>query len=375
MKKYCSTLISLALSCMLIFSTVAYAAKVEQNTGNTLIIYSQECPVEAKTYAVSAYARLVQSAVESGSLTLNGKVSLGSPFTIIGSESDTPVYYFPIVCNSTISATLRVYIDQVQTTDANEPIYTGILSPYLANELSSLQTRIDTSSAILLYLDNGNVMAQSKSNNILLIPSSDGTSPTDFTVESLTSDLQSAVLYNELSNTTISNKQTRGPSAYLNLSLIEEQGYNNWCGAYATAAILRYLNGSQTEPTAGTLMEYFLINPSLEDVFSLSNTLSAGRMYGYDPVYVEDSLSSTVVFAQIDACKPIYLCVACPTGLPKPNDYAYHALVLRGYSRTYDTYSIWNPWHTYYETMDMVTKQYVASSTETFTWTHTIYDW
>lgn len=360
---------------MLVFSAIAYVAEAEQNTGNTLTVYAQECPVEAQSYAVNAYVRLVQSAVDNGSLTLSGEVSLGSPFTIIGSESDTPVYYFPIICNNAVSATLRVYIDQAQTTDVNEPIYTGILSPYLANELNALRASVDTSSAILLYIDNGNVMAQIESNNILLVPAIDGASPAGFTVDSSTINLPPVILRNNLSNTTISNRQTRGSSAALNLSLIETQESNSWCGAYATAAILRYLNGSSTEPTAGTLMEYFLINPSPDDAFSINNTLSAGRMYGYDPIYVEDNVSSTVVFAQIDACKPIYLCTARPTGLPYPNNFEYHALVLRGYSRTYDTYSIWNPWYPYYETMDMTTGQYVAPSTQTYTWTDTVYDW
>lgn len=343
-----------------------------------LILYSEECPAGVKEYATEAYIRLVQGAVESGSLVLSGDVSLGSPFTIYGSESNSTVYYFPIINNNSVVATFRVYMDEVQTeaSESNSPIYTGILSKHLADELNTLQAETTQETPVLIYADNGNIMVRIGNKCNLLVPASSGDLPESIEtgVGEAEENLQTISVYNALNTTQVSAIQTLSDTAaVLNLSIIETQHNNSWCGAYATATIIRYLRGSSTSPKAQDLMEMFYDVPCSSDSLSIDDVLEVGESYGYSPVFVNSTLNSTQVFNQIDAKKPIY--ASLRRYVDAEVGYAYHAVVLCGYNKRTDTYSIWNPWDDGYETMDMTSKQYVASSTRTYTWCRTIYDW
>lgn len=169
-----------------------------------------------------------------------------------------------------------------------------------------------------------------------------------------------------------SKTQARSSSAYLNLSIIETQGNNSWCGAYVTAAIIRYLNGSTTVPTASGLMAMFYRRPTSSNQFPMEYTVTYAESMGYHPTKRISMLGSSEVFAQINSRRPLYL------NMPKQSTdgtFAYHALVLHGYSRTHDTYSVWNPWYSYSETMDMITKTYTTPNGTDYRWCATIYDW
>lgn len=52
-----------------------------------------------------------------------------------------------------------------------------------------------------------------------------------------------------------------------------------------------------------------------------------------------------------------------------------HALALRGYNISGGLFSIWNPWHPYYETMDASTGLHTADDTTVYQWGVTIYGW
>ena len=226
---------------------------------------------------------------------------------------------------------------------------------------------------ILLYVDNGNIMAQIGESSIILLPNAEGMLPCK---KNVIFDSKSLIVISPdvpISSEVYYIDTTRSSSAYLGLSIIETQGNNSWCAAYATAIILRYLESSTTTPTAYGLMTLFYRNPAATDPFETSYVLSAAQFYGYSPVYVGNSLNSSVVFNQIDSGKPIFINSRRYDNVN--GEYHYHALVLRGYSRNSDAYSIWNPWNNYYETMDMITKQYVASSTRIYTWYSSVYDW
>lgn len=370
MKQNLCKIFALTFLLAIVFSATAWAAENNMNEDVGLVLYSQACPLEAEEYAQEAYVRLIQSAVDDGSLVVTGNVSLGTPFTILESQSDHPVYYFPIISNNRFIATLRVYIDGVLTEESGETIYTGILSEYLASELNELYKESNGNSTIFLYVDNGNIMAQTENSMELLIPSVKGNLPTNLQINILPTDIQAVSINDVIDSIKVSNIQPMSSSsANLNLSIIETQGNNSWCAAYTTAAIIRYLNGSKETPTAKELMNMTHNNPTANNSMSPSEVLEVAQSYGFDPIYKENTLGSSTVFAQIDAYKPLYV------GVKSNISSTGHAMVLRGYNKNTDTYSVWNPWYTYYETMDMITKEYVAASTETFTWYRTIYDW
>ncbi len=350
-----------------------YAQAVTPNESRTkLSVYTDPCPDEVLNYAKSAYQRLLMSAILDGTVSATGTCSLGTPFTIANSESESPVYYFPIINREKTIATFRVYLDLECTLDSGVSTYTGILSPFLAEELNALSER-ELSAPVLIYADNGNIRVKVGNSCETIIPSNDASVPNStLTVDSVA---QLHTVNPSMAIDTREFVQPRASSqAALTLSIIETQGNDSWCGAYSTAIILRYLLGSSTTPTARTLMEY-VHGEDVEnsDAFSVPNTLAAGVRYGFSPTEVIRPLSATEVFAQIDACKPIY--VNARRYDSSVSMYKYHAIVVRGYNRVYDTFSIWNPWHSYYETMDLNTKQYVASSTITYTWYATVYDW
>ena len=102
-------------------------SKMEKN----IKLRSDGCPNEALSYALSAFPRLLESAIESGSVYAKEGVSLGTPFTIQLSESTTPVYYFPIVSGGTFIGTFRVYQDSMSDQECISPVYTGIISPHI----------------------------------------------------------------------------------------------------------------------------------------------------------------------------------------------------------------------------------------------------
>lgn len=114
-----------------------------------LMIYTQECPQTAISYATQAYIRHVNSMVALDLLQISDKVSLGSPFTIMGEDSNPPVFYFPVINNNKIVATFRVSVNESYTNSISS-MYTGILSKYMVSELNMLSTLTSEESIALL---------------------------------------------------------------------------------------------------------------------------------------------------------------------------------------------------------------------------------
>ncbi|MDD6276651.1 MAG: C47 family peptidase [Clostridia bacterium] len=369
MRKIFIRLISVLLSFVMFASAIPVFAETESPR---LQFYTESCPSEAMEYAESSYVRMIRGAVELDSFDVSGNIYLGTPFVIsTTTQGENDVYYFPLINNDSFIGTFRIY----QDTDNDEESYSGIVSRYLSDELNFLNANYADSQPIFLYEDNYNIMAKIGNDTILLHPSEMGTSPIGVNVGTVRFAMK--IVTPMVSNLPVVNVdsvgQTRSPSAGLSLSIIETQGNNNWCAAYATAIIIRYLTGNTKSPTAAGLMSIFYRNPTSSDTFPKEYVIKYAQSRGYNPITSNSSLGSTAVFAQIDALKPIY--ISAKGYNSSTRKYSYHALVLRGYSRTNDTYSIWNPWHNYYETMDMIKKTYKATSVLTYTWNSTIYNW
>lgn len=377
MKRISKKLVSILLSFIIVLScsTLAFATDANDiaNNDHSMQLFSECCPTEAMNYAQNAFPRLLQCANESGCISTTRGAFLGTPFTISFSESSNPVYYFPIICNNSFVGTFRVYLESTQDLNSASPAYTGIVSPFLGNELNYLAAHYSSFGSILIYSDNGNIMAKVGNSSLLLSRNKEEDSTYGSQEIISTDSLITISPYIPTTQTIHISEPMRPSASYLSLSIIETQDGNNWCGAYSTAIILRYLEGSTTSPTASGLMSLVYRRPSASDTFSINNTCSVAQMYGYDPTYVVSTLNSTIVFGQIEDGKPIY--VNARRYDSTEEEYKYHAIVIRGYSRNDDAYSIWNPWNEYYETMDMITKEYVASTTRTYTWYSSVYDW
>lgn len=375
--------IILLLSVTLLFAAYMHSApkaKASEATGRGLSIYTTDCPSDAVTYAKEAYKKLLNGAFKNGSISYVESASLGSPFTIFYSQTESTVYYFPIFSQNKVIATMRIYHDLILSQKKGSISYTGILSEYMVDELNTLLERNDIDSPVCLFMYNNNVMmyADTEVTDFLVTDSfsarnynADPPSTGDFISIDPTLIIDSTHF---VQNMLASRDQVQPLHKFLTLSIVETQGSNNsWCGAYCTAIIIRYLTSNPTIPTAYSLM-YYVYGPDLNgpDSFSVPDTLAAGVRYGFSPVRSRQPISKSQVYAEICAGKPIYI-----TG--KRYDSAsgekkYHALVINGYDSPSETYSIWNPWYNYYETMDEDTLQYVTGNL-TYTWNETVYDW
>jgi len=373
MKKILSVLLAIAF----VFSMPSYlSAECYSHNDLNLYVYSEQCSRAVNDYAKDNYMRFVSSAVESGDIVVGNEVYLGSPFTIYNNPSPERVYFFPISSNNKIIGTLRVYKDfAVNSLSELANNYTAVFSTFLAEELNQLLYSGELESPMLIYNDNGNIMAYIGGNRFVLVPN---------TFDVLDANPHNIELPNCGTNKmwTVSNAFSylsyddslsfSRSSGYVTINVVELQGNDNWCAAYSTATIIRALQGNTSTPTAYMLMSMFYSAPQSSDYFHDAYVLSAANYYGYYPTFIANTLTINSVSSQINAGKPIYLTCSDYSG----NNYiGHHAIVLRGYSTDNNTYSVWNPWYPNNEYMNMLTHSYVAGNGRTLTWIETIYNW
>ncbi len=373
MKKKWIILLSCAAAAVLFSFASVYANGDDDQSSGILSVYSEECPEDVLAYARRRFPAFLESVVQDSASDYVGRGAyLGTPFTMVGAGQDNKVYTFPVVYRDKFAATFCVC--RIGVSEAGEYSHAGTLSGEFSDALNDLQRSHSDSGTILLYCDNGNCYAKAGDEIIFLLPDMEGRAPRGIDPESI--DVSSLICVEPktpLLTPSEANVPMRPSSAYLNLSIIETQGNDSWCGAYSTAAILRYLDGSSTVPTAGGLMSLIYRHPQSTHAFSINNTLSVAQAYGYNPTYEENSLNSGIVINQIDNNKPIYANIRRYDS--DEDIYYYHAVVVRGYNRNTDTYSIWNPWYSRYYSMDMINKTYVTTSGLTYTWYSSVYDW
>ena len=363
-----TTLLVIILTAFTILSaTTALSVNTIQSV-SSLTLYSLECPAEARAYAESTFSRFLDSAAEDGSVTVGDQASLGTPFTILAEWPE--VYYFPIVSYDAVIATYRVFKDIA--TD----VYTGILSVYLAKELNALSDTADSLAAsksentVFLYNDNGNIMAQINGNAFMLTPDPRGNLPelTSFDIQGY--DVQKVKPLNLTATIDTTLLIQRVPNSYyiVTTSIVETQGSNSWCGAYVTAYCIRAAKSYASTPKATTLMSIAYPNGyTTYDPFDTSDSVYAAKYhYSLYPTHATSSLSVSTVHNQICVDKPVYMYIYNPDGV--------HAAAIRGYNAVNDTYSIWNPWNNYFETISNSSTTF-NSCGYTYSWTESIYNW
>lgn len=368
LKKFSALLLVFSLLFSLGLNTTAV-----DTTNTQLYVYSQECPVAAIEYAGSAFQRHLCTSVNGGSFSVGDTITLGSPFTISSSQYNAEIYYFPVITNNKVVATFRVFLDDSRSSENNELVYTGSMSPFLAKELNSLMGKTSVEDPALLYFDdNDNIMSFVSGNTELLLSNPTSTSsissaePTAFSETLLVVSPFTAL--NTISSTDLISPHS--PSRYLSLNVIETQGQNSWCYAYSAATIIRYCKGYSSSPTAYDIMKLSYSNPTTSNYLSAGDVVSAAYSYGLYPTYVGSVYEDS--YAEIEANRPVFI-----RGASMNRDAAseYHGMVIRGYDLNSRAYSVWNPWYYFYETMDMDTHMYTATNGSKFLWVGTIYGW
>lgn len=332
-------------------------------TNDGVYLSTTPIPEDAINYAINNVFRYLLARSQEDNFDLNS-ITMGTPFAM-GKEnaSDGDIYYFPIFSNNQILYTFRVYMV--------EDGYTGILSPYMAEPLNNYIHATTKSSPLYIYIDNGNVIASLNGSTNILEYQQSGYEPNTSiaTVSVNNTDLKVTNIL-----TSIEFKETplaRATSNSITLDMKEQQGNQSWCAAFAMASILRH-KGAGSAVTAEAIVKYF--HPNSSNLANESVSRDQLVIYAKDKGYSKttnsaSTLSNTSVVSEIDNDTPIY--AGCAGSGAYAN--ARHALVICGYNNSSATYTVWNPWYKYTETISQSSKIYRVNASSYFTWDCTIY--
>ncbi|QUH28124.1 C47 family peptidase [Vallitalea guaymasensis] len=364
MKKILSLLLA---ACLVISTTI-----VSNASDLGVYLLTKECPQNIHNYVNNNINNFLNSKSNEGEISLED-ITIGQVFSIEKENvSDLDVFYFPVFQKGHLKYTFRVY-----EVDGN---ITGILSPYLVKELLSVSGKTTTNSPARLAMNNGNVVTVINDKITTIKKDPLGRRVNNYSINNenysnITVNINEKNDKNIIKGLHTSKRQLFSldsvSSNNLSLDLAETQGQQSWCSAFAGAAIIRYK--THTNVFAKDIMKYYHPNSEkLEDEYITNYQLIRyAQRKGLYPRRRSYTLSLSSVVSQIDNSQPMYI------GCQGRGDYegARHALVLRGYDKTNNTYSIWNPWYKYYETMPMDTKVYTVDPSASFKWDTTIYDW
>ncbi|MCL2225400.1 MAG: C39 family peptidase [Defluviitaleaceae bacterium] len=384
------------LSVFFIFSMIIFPTTITATTrssGIGLAIYSQEVTTGAWVYANDNFEFFLKAAILGGSISVGQDVSLGTPFTI--PSTDVLTHYFPVISDGIVVGTFRVFVDEFQSRENSKVTYTGILSPYLADEINTLlhSSKMRSFDAVTLYYDNGNLMRLVDGVSEVLSPNPMGDLPVGVmltagfddlsTVSPLTSTIHIETSTAEPFIKTATGSairfdfsaiEPRGVSSrFLDVRITERQGSRPWCGAYATAMILRFMRGNDTSITALRLMQDAYAGMPLRDLERRS--FSWGAM---ERAYTSRGFGVSMRFWQTLTLREVQteLRRNIPIMISTQNlsDGGDHAFVIRGYTYvpgTHSSYSIWNPWNNFFEVMNTNSVQ-ISSGGRLWEWHSTI---
>lgn len=374
MKLFSKKLISLLLSCMLVFSmSIPTIAAENDTTTDGLFIITEEVPTEAISYTQETIASII------GDLYPLNTVTVGQPFVVHGQAVD--LYYFLVYSKGDLVASYRVY-------QAENNEYTGILSEHteILDGFANLMdiTSLNTPAKIVggEFEDLYAVI----DDNILTVVEDYAGNITDST-----SILQKASATYSLHENVVnaaegiafegtSKQRVFTDYKFLQIGWEELQEDNNWCSAYATASIIRHVKKLPLDVcNAKIIMEYTF--PSLggaalkEKALSLDNAVRyANTQHGLAAKVADRVIDYATLKSEINADRPVYFSGLKITGA---GDSA-HAFVCRGYltegGKTF--YSVWNPWNPEYERVPTSTKIYsTENGAKQYQFKKTIYGW
>lgn len=351
---------------VLVFTgAVMPASANDYEESNGFYVTANQVPNEVINYAVDNAYNFLVSRSDIDNIDLNN-VTMGTPFTIAAESINVDeVYYFPIFLGEKVIYTFRVYEDNAA--------YTGILSPYLAEELNKYMNTTTKSNPLSIYMDSGKVMALQGGVINVLEEAHYGYEPIGNKVLFF-ADSFDVVNINDKIDLQISSDVSPMAAASKNLSLdmLETQGSQSWCAAFAMSSILRYKGAGNVVTAKAIMKDTFPNSKDLEnESISRSQLVSYAKGKGYKKTKESSStLSNSTVVSEIATnSTPIY--AGCDgTGTYKK---ARHALVISGYDNNKSTYTVWNPWYSYTETIDQSSKKYKVDSSSSFVWDVTIY--
>ncbi len=369
-------LVSLVLTIVMLLSvgTTALAFQDENfsdmNNGNNLYISTGTVPQAVIDYAIENVAAYLIGYSSIDNFQLDD-IKMGQPFTIVKEKStDEDVYYFPIFLNNMIIYTFRVYLNENQQ-------YTGILSPYLAQELNSYKNHTSITEPLVLLMDNMNLLGIQNDLVQILEKNHFNKNINKYTFTNIDFSLNDVVDITETIEFLVKpeiqtlSSQASINSRFLKLDMKETQGNEPWCAAYATASILRYKGAGEKITAEYIMREVYPDSKNLrEKSLNREQIVTYAKRKGYEKTKeVSIAINNDMVVSEIENDTPIYL--ACQ-GQGSYKNFR-HALVLCGYNNMNNTYTVWNPWYDWVELISSYGREYKVNSSGSYKWDRTIY--
>jgi len=365
------------------------------NAPTSLFVYSKACPPDYTAYAKDRIDNHINS-IDPSELPASGKITVGTPFSFSNTDSD--IFYFPVLCNDEIIYLFRVYC----TADGT---FSGVFSKMLVDELNKIAKNTTPSTPLSILMEGSDIVAyvDQQRTSLYTYPATAlyATSTKDLSRSiSIAEDLEvisiteknpsitfttSVAAINSTAKAAATTNSTKSLPIGVNLGftshIIETQSgqYANyeWCGAFCTSWIIRYVNGTPQRPHVVDVMSFHHPYLMESDTLSPSETIEYANIWDIYPVYVEVPFAPSTLMSEIAADRPVYLRTEDPVNGGGSNS-GRHGIVLRGYNSTEQTWSIWNPWYNYYDSFDWYGVYVPCESTAAhwqFTYFGTIYDW
>lgn len=353
--------------------SLATAAEIDNSTeANTdsFYILSAQCPSAYVEYAQSNIARFILGS-DDYELSDFEVFELGYPFSF--STSDADLFYFPVYGDGELIYLFRVFNEE-------EDSCGGVLSRFMVDELRELASESSQSHPISLQMEGKSIVATISDRSFTLFTYPDTYPVNNDTALTVCTDVELDVACiqptSEIDFSAIPAPTADYMNGYLELhgygAPRETQGANNWCVAYAASAIMRYIG--MNDLTAAELMDECFGANNYTTLTSLAEAMveDYANERGCGVVYTYSTLTSGEIASEIWADRPVYLVMERYEGTTRFG----HAVVLRGFSLTAQTYSIWNPWYTYYETYTIDGTYVPAEHTSRqYTYDDTMYNW
>ena len=132
--------------------------------------------------------------------------------------------------------------------------------------------------------------------------------------------------------------------------------------------IINYIKNTSSV-TAASLITQIYGSADTSKALYPDQIIQVANSYGLSPIFTSSRISAVTVQAQINLSKPLYI------DMLKSDAVSRHAFCLTGYSISGATYTIWNPWKSYFETLPTSNHIYVDDDGHTWIWARTIYAW
>lgn len=350
---------------------VSVSAEDVYSTSNGIYILSEEVPAGAVNHVQNSLKKLL------GDILAVSEVTVSNPFKLFRSQNN--LYYFVVYADGSMIGTYRVF----ETEDG----YSGVFSEdtQILNGLMQLSSFTTANNPAKIVSGDHHDMYAVVNNNVYTIVEDPFGNSTDSQTLLTQPALYATNSVVDISDTidvdfSSSSIRTTPVQAYIQLDLLEIQGSLPWCGAYATASILRHKTGYSVQLINAKAVVKFAhpgkTDAELEELSTCpDDDIAYANKYGIYPTYVEHRRAYAAIASDIFAGNPVmFIFDNLKTGNPHT-----HVMVCRGYYDNHGDsyYSVWNPWYPKYERIYTSDNIYYISETgeARYKWADTVYGW